>query len=248
MIIYPAVDIQEGQCVRLKQGDFKQTEKVAESPLKAAMRWEKEGASYLHVVDLDGAKHGQPRNLEAIKQMADALSIPLQLGGGIRTTADMAKAFKAGAARVIIGTKAVTNPQEVHRAVVRFPERIAVGIDAREGKAAVQGWLEDTEKNVVDLALHMKELGVGEIIYTDIRRDGMLKGPDLAGLVSLLKTDIKVIASGGVSTIEDIRQLKELESAGLSGIIVGRALYNGQISFKEAQRTVNKEVSEKNVE
>ncbi len=180
MIIYPAVDIRMGQCVRLEQGDFQRGMQVAESPIQAARNWQKQGAERLHVVDLDGARAGYPCNLARIAEIAKVVSIPIQLGGGIRTEQHIDEALEAGVSRVVLGTRALQDPRWVARMVQRYPEKILAGIDARQGKVAVRGWYEDTEETVMAVAKRMVDAGVTEIIYTDISKDGMLQGPILS--------------------------------------------------------------------
>jgi phosphoribosylformimino-5-aminoimidazole carboxamide ribotide isomerase len=245
MMIYPAVDIRMGRCVRLEQGDFNRSVQVAESPLSAARTWEQKGAQWLHVVDLDGARSGYPCNLSRVAEMATGIKIPIQLGGGIRTEQHIAEALAAGVSRIILGTRALQDPVWVARMVQRYPGQIRVGVDARDGKVAVRGWHEDTEEDVLTLALRMQDAGVEEIIYTDIRRDGMLNGPDLAGLTALLDAGLTVIASGGVSTREDLYRLRQLQERGLSGVIIGKALYSGHLTLSEAQEILTLKAGEK---
>ena len=245
MIIYPAVDIRLGRCVRLEQGDFNRSMQVAESPLNAARTWEQKGAQWLHVVDLDGARSGYPCNLSRVAEMAAGIEPPIQLGGGIRTEQHITEALAAGVSRIILGTRALQDPAWVARMVQRYPGQIRVGVDARDGKVAVRGWHEDTEEDALTLALRMQDAGVEEIIYTDIRRDGMLNGPDLAGLNALLDAGLTVIASGGVSTREDLYRLRQLQERGLSGVIIGKALYSGHLSLAEAQEILTPKAGEK---
>ncbi len=244
-MIYPAVDIRLGRCVRLEQGDFNRSVQVAESPLSAARTWEKKGAQWLHVVDLDGAQSGYPCNLSRIAEMAGGIKIPLQLGGGIRTEQHIEEALSAGVSRIILGTRAVQDPVWVARMVQLYPGKIRVGVDARNGKVAVRGWHEDTEEDALTLALRMQDAGVEEIIYTDISRDGMLNGPDLGGLTALLSAGLTVIASGGVSTREDLYRLRELQARGLSGVIIGKALYSGHLTLPEAHDILMPKAGEK---
>ena len=234
-MIYPAVDIRLGRCVRLKQGDFNRSVQVAESPLSAARTWEQKGAQWLHVVDLDGALAGYPCNLTKVREMAAGTNIPIQMGGGIRTEQHIEEVLAAGVARVILGTKAVQDPTWVQRMVQSYPQQIVVGVDARDGKVAVRGWQEETEEPVLALAARMQDAGVREIIYTDIRRDGMLSGPDLVGLEILLGTGLSVIASGGIASRDDLYRLQRLQRKGLSGVIIGKALYSGYLTLTQAQ-------------
>lgn len=227
MLIIPAVDIRGGRCVRLRQGDFARETVFGTDPAAAARRWAAEGAAMLHVVDLDGAKDGRPANLAAVRSIVAAVDIPVQLGGGLRTAAAVEETFAAGVSRVVLGTSAVTDPGLVRKLAAKYSGRILVGIDMRDGRVAVAGWQKATAKDGISLVREMQELGVNEFIYTDISRDGMLDGPDIAGLRQLLATGAKVIASGGIASLADIEKLRGLAGQGLTGAIVGRALYAG---------------------
>ncbi len=228
MEIIPAIDLKDGCCVRLVQGEFNQQTVYSREPLQMARYWQQQGAPRLHLVDLDGARDGKPRNVEIIKQIAADLEIPVQLGGGIRTREIIDLYIKAGLDRVILGTAAQEEPTLVKEAILEYGSgKILVGVDARDDKVAVKGWLENSNQTVEELIKKMRNLGVKTFIYTDISRDGTLKGPDLDGLERLNRIKgIEVIASGGVSSTED---LIKLTSIGIKQVIVGKALYTGDI-------------------
>lgn len=235
MMVIPAIDLKDGRCVRLYQGRPDLATVYSDDPVQTALEWQAQGAELLHVVDLDGAFEGRLRNLRTVERIARAVTIPVQLGGGIRNLAAVQEILAAGVARVILGTVAVEDPALVHEACRRFgPERILVGIDAREGRVAVRGWVEATSQDAYDLALYMKRLGVREIVFTDIARDGTLQGPAFDSLARMCTTGLKVIASGGVSSLDDVRRLRTLRETGLSGVIIGKALYTGDIVLREA--------------
>lgn len=232
MIIYPAVDVKDGRCVRLAQGEFNKVTVYSDSPVEMALKWEQLGAEYLHVVDLDGARTGLAQNIPVISEMAVKLGIPVQLGGGIRTIEMIENVLCKGIQRIILGTSAVKEPSLVKQAVKTFEGSVVIGIDAKEGMVAIEGWAKTSEFTAVGFAKKMEELGTKTIIYTDISRDGMLQGPNLKAMEEMVKAvDIEVIASGGVSNLEDIRRLKEV---GVSGVIVGKALYTGDLDLKKA--------------
>lgn len=236
MIIYPAIDLKDGQCVRLIQGRIEDKTVYSNDPASTAASFAAAGAGYLHVVDLDGAFQGSPRNSEAIAAIAAAIDIPFQVGGGLRSMGDVERILGLGAARVIIGTRAVKNPDFLKKMLDLYgPEKIVLGIDARDGMAAVEGWVETTAVPAVKLGLDMKELGARHCIYTDISRDGLLSGPNLAAIREMAeKTGLQIIASGGVSTLENIEDLKSMESWGVTGAIIGKALYDGKIDLAAA--------------
>lgn len=236
MIIFPAIDLRNGRCVRLVEGKLENETVFSDDPASMARKWAGQGAEYLHVVDLDGAFAGAPQNLPVVKTIVDAVNIPVQLGGGIRSLETIAAVLASGVHRVILGTSSVSQPEMVAEAVRRFgAERIVVGIDARDGKVALQGWVEKTEIGAIELAGQMAALGIKHIIFTDIARDGKLQGPNLASIEEMAKAlDIGVIASGGVSRIEDIKALKKLAPAGVEGVIVGKAIYTGSVDLAEA--------------
>lgn len=233
MVIYPAIDIKNGKCVRLLQGRAKDVTVFSDDPVETARRWANEGAEYIHVVDLDGAFEGDSPNLEIIKAVASQVSVPIQLGGGIRTIEKIRLVLEDyGVERVILGTAAVENPDLLKEAVDRYGERIMVGIDAKQGKAAIKGWVESTEIKAVDLGLKIKELGVGTVIYTDISKDGMMAGPNLKETKEMIdKTGLNIIASGGVSRLDDVVDVKKI---GAKGLIIGKALYTSAFSLREA--------------
>jgi phosphoribosylformimino-5-aminoimidazole carboxamide ribotide isomerase len=232
MLLLPAIDLMDGQVVRLRQGKADQKTVYSDDPVAFARKWEAEGGDYLHIVDLDAAFTGALTNLEAVRRIAAAISIPCELGGGMRTEEALARAFDAGVARAIIGTRASESIDFVARMAQRFgTERIAVGIDARDGIVAVKGWTELTAgQSALDLALQAQTAGAGTIIYTDIATDGMLQGPNFPELEKLLGVlDCQLIASGGVTTADDVRRLRVMP--GLYGAIIGKALYDGALSL-----------------
>lgn len=232
MIIYPAIDVKDGRCVRLVQGQFNDVTVYSDDPVEMALNFEKLGAEYLHVIDLDGARLGEPRNTAVISEMAVKMGIPLQLGGGIRTIEMIEILLCKGIHRVILGTSAVRNPELIKTAVATFGSNLAVAIDARDGMVAIEGWAKTSEFTAIGFARKMEELGAKTIIYTDISRDGTLTGPNLKAMEEMSKAvGIEVIASGGVRSIEDIKNLKEI---GMSGAIVGKALYTGDVDLREA--------------
>lgn len=232
MIIYPAIDIIGGKCVRLTQGDYSKIDTYYDDPVQMAHRFEEIGAEYIHVVDLDGARLGEPVNLGCASRIAVNVSVPVQLGGGIRTIDDIQIALNKGIKRVILGTSAVKDSKFVQEAISDFNEAIAIAVDAKNGKVAISGWEEISSKDAVEFAKHMEELGVKTIIYTDVLKDGMLAGPnfdEIKKLTSAVKID--VIAAGGITSIDDIRKLKE---TGVKGAIIGKAIYTGDINLAEA--------------
>lgn len=231
MILFPAIDIRNGKCVRLIQGDYNQETIYGDSPTDMALQWERKGASYLHLIDLDGAKTGNSLNQDAIKHIVDAVSIPVQVGGGIRTMEAIDKHIKNGVSRVIIGTAAITNPTFLEEAVKTYGNKIAVSIDARHGFVATDGWTETSNIQAIDLIKRLETIGVQTIVYTDIFKDGMLEGPNFEELSTIDNaTSIDVIASGGVTTMKDIEKLKTMN---MYGAIIGKALYDGNLIFEE---------------
>ena len=235
MILFPAIDLKDGQCVRLKLGEMDQATVFNDDPAAQARAFEDQGFQYLHIVDLNGAFAGKPVNRAAVEGILKAISIPAQLGGGIRDLATLEFWLSRGLKRVILGTVAVRDPALVKTACKAFPGRVAVGIDAKGGKVAVEGWAETSMLTAIDLARRFEDAGVAAIIYTDIDRDGILAGLNFAGTAELAKaTKIPVIASGGLASIEDVRTLMRPEYAMLAGAITGRALYDGRIDPKAA--------------
>lgn len=235
MIIIPAVDIKNGKCVRLFQGRFDSETVFSNDPSAMAKRWETEGAEIIHVVDLDGAIEKHPQNLNSIRNIIENVKTPVQLGGGIRRIETVEMYLDLGVKRVIIGTEAIKNPKFVEEACQAYPDQIVVGIDARNGMVAVEGWTETTRIKAVDLAKQFEDCGVAAINFTDIHRDGMETGPNIEATRRIAEAiSIPVVASGGVSTIEDIKNLLPLEAVGVTGIITGRALYTGSLNLKEA--------------
>jgi len=235
MIIFPAIDLKDGQCVRLMQGDPERSTVYGNDPAAMARRWEQEGARWLHVVDLDGAFTREPKNKQAIQAIVRAIAIPVQVGGGLRNLAAIREYLEFGVQRVIIGTAALRDPDLLREACRRYPNRIALGIDAREGKAAVEGWKEVSSVDAVDLVRQFADLQLGAIIYTDIHRDGMQMGVNVDATRRLLEaTETPVIASGGVASLSDIESLLPLVPLGLLGVITGKALYSGALKLKEA--------------
>ncbi|KAM3097393.1 1-(5-phosphoribosyl)-5-[(5-phosphoribosylamino)methylideneamino]imidazole-4-carboxamide isomerase [Phormidesmis sp. 146-12] len=239
MEVIPAIDLLNGKCVRLYQGDYNQSEVFNDDPVAVAQQWAEEGATRLHLVDLDGAKVGNPVNLAAIAAIVQAVTVPVEVGGGLRDHSSVAALLATGVRWAILGTVAVENPKLVAELCGEFPGQIIVGIDARNGKVATKGWLETSEVLATELAERMAQLGAAAIIYTDIHRDGTLQGPNLAALRELAAVvAIPVIASGGVSSVTDLLSLLALEPQGVTGAIVGRAIYTGDVSLKEAIRAV----------
>lgn len=235
VLIIPAIDLKDGRCVRLFQGRMDQATVYSDDPPAMARRWAELGARRLHVVDLDGAIAGRPANLEVIEGIVREVSIPVQVGGGIRSLETIQLLLERGVSRVILGTVAVEEPQLVAQACARWPGRVMVGIDVRDGRVAVRGWVAQTDRSAGQLAREMADLGVEELIVTDISRDGTLTGPNLAMLEEVARAGgVKVIASGGVSSIDDILAVARLEDRGVSGVIVGKALYTGDVDLAEA--------------
>jgi phosphoribosylformimino-5-aminoimidazole carboxamide ribotide isomerase len=238
MIIIPAIDLKEGKCVRLKQGLMDQSTIFSENPAEMARKWVDLGAKKLHLVDLDGAFAGKPVNDEAVRLIVSEVGneIPIQLGGGIRNLDTVENFLNSGVDSVIIGTAAVTNPGFLHEACYAFPGQIIVGLDAKDGDVAINGWAKLTGHNVIDLAQKFEEYGVESIIYTDIGRDGMMGGVNIEATVKLSESlKVPVIASGGVSSIKDIKMLCDVSNIGIRGVITGTAIYEGTLDFKEAQ-------------
>jgi phosphoribosylformimino-5-aminoimidazole carboxamide ribotide isomerase len=230
--IYPAIDLRGGQCVRLRQGDFKQETVFGDDPAAAARRWVAAGATWLHLVDLDGAKLGKPINGPSVRRIVKAAGVPCQLGGGLRSEEDILTALGWGVMRVILGTRALNDPSWLESVSHQFPNKIILGIDAKQGQVATDGWLETSTRSALDLARQCAGWPLAALVYTDISRDGMLEGPNFDALAEMARTvSIPVIASGGVTTLDDVRRLAAL---GLPGCIIGRALYEGRIDLPGA--------------
>ncbi len=235
MILFPAIDLKNGEAVRLEQGDMARATVFNRDPTAQASVFERQGFEYLHIVDLDGAFAGKPMNAAAVERILAAVKIPVQLGGGIRDRAGIEGWLAKGVNRVIIGTAAVRDPALVKEAAKKFPGRVAVGLDARDGKLAVEGWAETSRLSALDIARRFEDAGVAAIIYTDVARDGMLKGLNLDATIALADAvSIPVIASGGLASIDDVRALLEPRAKKLSGAIVGRALYDGRLDVVQA--------------
>ena len=235
MILFPAIDLKDGKCVRLKLGDMAAATVFNEDPAAQAKLFENQGFRYLHLVDLDGAFAGRPINASAVATILQAVTVPVQLGGGIRNLAAIERWLDKGVSRVILGTVAVRDPELVRQACRRFPGRIAVGIDAKGGKVAVEGWAITSELSALDLARRCEDAGVAAIVYTDIARDGVLKGLNLEATAALARaTSIPIVASGGLAGIEDVEALLRPEYARLQGAIAGRALYDGRLDARAA--------------
>jgi phosphoribosylformimino-5-aminoimidazole carboxamide ribotide isomerase len=236
--VIPAIDLKDGRCVRLLQGDFQRETVFSDDPLSVAYSWQRQGAGRLHLVDLDGAARGEPAHLDLIRRIIESLDIPVQVGGGIRSVATANSWLDAGADRVVIGTAAVRNPEMVRELCgSRGAERVVVAVDAKEGEVAVQGWAEGSSIDVLHLAGEMERMGVTRLLYTDIARDGMMAGPDHEYSRRLVQdTGMAVLASGGVASVDDIRGLV---ATGVEGVIVGRALYSGAVALAEAIAAVS---------
>jgi len=232
MKIWPAIDLRGGNCVRLKQGDYNQETVFGDNPGAMARQWCEQGAECMHLVDLDGARDGLWINQDAVRSIIEAISVPCQLGGGVREESTIELLLGLGVSRLIVGTKALKEPKWFSSMVEKFPHKLALGIDARDGMVATDGWLETSETTAISLAEQFDNQPVAAIIYTDISRDGMMQGANIAGMSEMKQaTNIPVIASGGVTTLEDVKQLRD---AGLDGAIIGRSLYDGVIDLQEA--------------
>ncbi|MEW6006830.1 MAG: 1-(5-phosphoribosyl)-5-[(5-phosphoribosylamino)methylideneamino]imidazole-4-carboxamide isomerase [bacterium] len=230
MVIYPAIDIREGRVVRLMQGDFKKEKVYSEDPVEVAFGWKEKGASALHIVDLDGAFFGKPQNLDVIQEIVDKVKIPVQMGGGIRNFEILENVMDIGVNRAVLGTSAILNELFLRKALLRFSERILVGLDVKGGKIAISGWQILTEYKLDELLLKMADFGLKEAIITDIERDGMMSGPNIPLIEGLLKNvkNVKLIVSGGITTMSDVMSLSRFP---ISGVIIGKALYEGKIDF-----------------
>ena len=237
MLLIPAIDLKDGKCVRLKQGDMLKATVYSDDPVSVARRWGDAGARRLHIVDLDGASDGRPVNSVIIHEIADSCpDVPIQVGGGIRDEDTIQEYLDAGVRFVILGTKAVTAPHFVSDVCIEFPGHIIVGLDVREGKVAIDGWSKLSRRDAVDLAQHFEADGVAAIVFTDIGRDGMMTGLNVEAAVNFArKLNVPVIASGGVAALDDIRALCKVHAEGIDGAITGRAIYEGTLEFAEAQ-------------
>ncbi|KDR95105.1 1-(5-phosphoribosyl)-5-[(5-phosphoribosylamino)methylideneamino] imidazole-4-carboxamide isomerase [Peptoclostridium litorale DSM 5388] len=236
MILYPAIDIKDGKCVRLKQGKFDDITTYYENPFEAATLWKEGGADYIHIVDLDGALEGVSKNIDVIGKIASKIDVPVQVGGGIRSVEAAKALLESGVSRFIVGTIAIKDRELLKNMVEQFGDKVVVGIDAKDGKVAIDGWENVSSKDSLELAKELQEMGVNTIVYTDISKDGMMSGPNFE-VYEMLKKELslQVIASGGVSSIDDLKKLNDI---GVDGAIIGKALYNGAIDFKEAKKIV----------
>ncbi len=238
MLLIPAIDLKDGKCVRLRQGDMDDETVFSDDPVAMAAQWVEQGARRLHIVDLNGAFEGKPMNAEHIHRIAEAFpDLPIQVGGGIRDEDTVQAYLDAGVQYAIIGTRAVTHPHFINELCTKFPGHIIVGLDAKDGKVAVDGWSKLSDHNVIDLAQQFERAGVESIVYTDIGRDGMMKGVNVESTVALAKAiKIPVIASGGITNIDDIKALCEVQNEGIVGAITGRAIYEGTLDLAEGQK------------
>ena len=242
MQIIPAIDLKDGNVVRLFQGRESDVTIYSRNPVTTARHWQKQGAELIHVVDLDGAFEGEPKNLDWVKQICKTVDVPVEFGGGVREIKTIEKLIKMGVDRVVLGTKAAEDHDFLRAALDKFPEKIIVSIDSRKGMVLTKGWVQSKELKVIDFGLELKEMGFDTVIYTDTSKDGTLRGPDFEGIRELLgRTRLGVIASGGVSSLEDITGLAALSRKGLSGVIVGKALYEEKFTLKEALKALKTE-------
>jgi len=239
MLIIPAIDIKEGRCVRLTEGQFEDVEIFSDDPVMMAVKWADKGAKMLHVVDLDGARYGKLANISLVEQIIKKVNIPVQVGGGIRSYKEVERLINLGTSRIILGTILWKDKVLAKRLFDEFSEKIIAGIDARDGHVAIEGWQNITSIDALDFAGEMERLGVRRIIYTDIKRDGTLKGPNISNIEKMVKNvNIPLICSGGIASLDDIKKLKRLEGLGLEGIIIGKALYKGRIILEETLELV----------
>lgn len=235
MLIIPAIDLRSGKVVRLFQGKFNQEKIYSSDPVKTAKHWVRQGAKFLHIVDLDGAFSGAPKNLEALKKIIRQVGIPLEFGGGVRSLEIITKLLDLGVSRVILGTKAASDQEFLKKAWKKFGEKIIVSIDAKNGKVQTKGWGSAGSKTALSFGRQLKKIGFKQMIYTDISRDGTLSGPNIAGIKEMLKkTKLNIVASGGVSDLKDIIKLKKLEKQGVVAVIIGKALYEGKFTLTQA--------------
>ncbi|OFW47242.1 MAG: 1-(5-phosphoribosyl)-5-[(5-phosphoribosylamino)methylideneamino]imidazole-4-carboxamide isomerase, partial [Actinobacteria bacterium RBG_13_35_12] len=235
MLIIPAIDIKEGKCVRLREGQFSDTEVFSDDPIKVALNWADKGAEMLHIVDLDGARYGKLTNISLVEKMIKKMSIPVQVGGGIRSYQEVKNLINLGASRVILGTILWKDKTLAEKLFEDFSEKIVAGIDARDGYVAIEGWQNVLSIDALDFAGEIERLGARRIIYSDIKRDGTLKGPNIKNIEKMLKNvNIPLICSGGIASLNDIKKLKKIKDSNLEGIIIGKALYKGRIILEEA--------------
>ena len=240
MILYPAIDIRDGRAVRLTQGDYAREVEYDSDPVVAARRWADAGARWLHVVDLDGARAGEPVNLEHVRRIVAAVSIPIQLGGGLRDSKKVEEAISSGAERVVLGTAAVRDPEMAAAIAAAHPERVVVSVDARSGKAAAEGWTEASEREAAEVMGELAGRGVRRFVYTPVEVDGLMEGPDLDSLRQVAAgLDGEVIYSGGIGSLDDLRSVTSLGLANLAGVIVGKALYEGRFTVAQAQAALD---------
>lgn len=233
--IYPAIDILNGKCVRLLQGDYEKGTVYGNSPFEMAKRFVEDGAEWIHVVDLDGAKTGKRVNHQHVAQVTSKLPVKVQVGGGIRTESDIEYYLQKGAARIILGSAAISNPPFVEAMLKKYGEQIAIGIDAKDGYVSIEGWIKTSQLKAIDLAKELVEKGAKTFIFTDIQTDGMLSGPNVEAVLEMAReTKASIIASGGVSSLEDLKRLNALRLEGVSGVIVGKAIYTKRVRLKEA--------------
>ncbi|MGI6713374.1 MAG: 1-(5-phosphoribosyl)-5-[(5-phosphoribosylamino)methylideneamino]imidazole-4-carboxamide isomerase [Bacillota bacterium] len=243
MIIIPAVDIREGKCVRLVEGKMDRVTVYSEDPVAVAQLWEDKGAEIIHVVDLDGAFAGHPKNLAIIEKIVNTVQIPVQIGGGIRNMDTIDMLLDMGVRRVILGTAAISDSMLVAQASQKYGERVIVGIDSKNGFVAIEGWEATVGRTDLELAREIKKLGITRVVYTDTRRDGTLKGPNIKASSDLAReSGLKVIVSGGVSCLDDVRSVKEIENDGIDGVIIGKALYAGTVDLKDALKIAKGEM------
>jgi phosphoribosylformimino-5-aminoimidazole carboxamide ribotide isomerase len=236
LILYPAIDIRDGRTVRLVQGDYERETVYDDDPVVAARRWASEGARWLHVVDLDGARSGEPQNLEHVRRIVAAVDVPIQLGGGLRDSGKVEEAISTGVERVVLGTAAVRDPELAEAIAAAHGDRVVVSIDARGGKVAAEGWTESSERTPEEAVAALSERGIDRFVYTPVDVDGLMEGPDLDSLRGLAQsTDAELIYSGGVGSLDDLRALAGLELETLDGVIVGRALYEGRLNVTDGQ-------------
>jgi phosphoribosylformimino-5-aminoimidazole carboxamide ribotide isomerase len=236
LILYPAIDIRDGHAVRLTQGDYERETVYDADPVDAALRWEREGARWLHVVDLDGAKAGEPANLDQVRRIVAAVGLPIQLGGGLRDSGKVEQAFSAGVERVILGTAAVRDPDMAEAIAAAHPGRVVAGVDARAGRVAAEGWTEESASGPAEAIAQLAERGIERFVYTPVEVDGLMQGPDLDSLTALAhSTEAEIIYSGGVGSLDDLDALASLGLPNVSGVIVGRALYEERFSVAAGQ-------------